>query len=41
MEDHACVCAQLESIEKIPIAGSGHFMKNDNPDEFYRRLASL
>ena len=48
MEDHACVCAQVvknvnsEKIHiKIPIADSGHFMMNDNPDEFYRRLGKF
>ena len=29
---------QLNSVEKVMIADSGHFMMNDNPDEFYPRL---
>ena len=29
---------RLNSIEKIMISSSGHFMMNDNPDEFYPRL---
>ena len=30
---------RLNSIEKIMIRNSGHFMMNDNPDEFYPRLS--
>ncbi len=30
---------RLYSIEKIMIGSSGHFMMNDNPDEFYPRLS--
>jgi len=29
---------RLNSIEKIMIGNSGHFMMNDNPDDFYPRL---
>lgn len=29
---------RLNSIEKIMIANSGHFIMNDNPNEFYPRL---
>lgn len=29
---------RLNSIEKIMISSSGHFMMNDNPDEFYPHL---
>lgn len=32
------VLHRLNSIEKIKISSSGHFMMNDNPDEFYLRL---
>jgi len=32
---------RLNSIEKIMIGGSGHFMMNDNPDEFYSRLRTF
>lgn len=32
------VLKQLNLVEKIPISSSGHFMMNDNPDEFYRKL---
>ena len=30
---------RLDSVEKIMIGRSGHFMMNDNPDEFYPRLS--
>jgi len=30
---------RLNSIEKIMIGSSGHFMMKDNPDEFYTRLS--
>jgi len=32
------VLHRLNSIEKVKISSSGHFMMNDNPDEFYSRL---
>ena len=32
---------RLDSIEKIMIGSSGHFMMNDNPDEFYPLLISF
>ena len=32
------VLHRINTIEKIMIARSGHFMMNDNPDEFYSRL---
>ena len=32
---------RLNSIEKIMIGCSGHFIMNDNPDEFYPRLSQF
>ncbi|MDY7035721.1 MAG: alpha/beta hydrolase [Thermodesulfobacteriota bacterium] len=32
------VLHRLNAIEKVMIGRSGHFMMNDNPDEFYSRL---
>ena len=32
------VLHRLNTIEKVMIGRSGHFMMNDNPDEFYSRL---
>lgn len=37
----APVLATLEDLEKIPVAGCGHFVMNDNPDHFYRILGQL
>ena len=35
------VLHRLNTIEKIMIGRSGHFMMNDNPDEFYSRLRTF
>ncbi len=35
------VLHRLNSIEKVMIGSSGHFMMNDNPDEFYSRLRTF
>jgi len=35
------VLHRLNSIEKVKISSSGHFMMNDNPDEFYSRLRTF
>ena len=35
------VLNQLNSIEKVLIANAGHFMMNDNPNEFYSRLRTF
>jgi pimeloyl-ACP methyl ester carboxylesterase len=35
------VLQRLEFSEKIMIGGSGHFLMNDNPDEFYPRLRNF
>lgn len=32
---------QLVSIKKISISNSGHFVMNENPDEFYRKLYAI
>ena len=32
---------RLNTIEKVMIGSSGHFMMNDNPDEFYSRLRTF
>jgi pimeloyl-ACP methyl ester carboxylesterase len=31
----------LESVPKIQISKSGHFMMIDNPEEFYQKLSNL
>lgn len=35
------VLNQLLSIKKISISNSGHFVMNENPDEFYRKLYTI
>ena len=35
------VLNRLDAIEKVMIADSGHFMMNDNPDEFYSCLSEF
>lgn len=35
------VLHRLNSIEKVEISNSGHFMMNDNPDEFYSHLRTF
>jgi len=35
------VLNRLNSIEKVKIGTSGHFIMNDNPDEFYSRLRTF
>ena len=35
------VLHRLNTIEKVMIGKSGHFMMNDNPDEFYSRLRTF
>lgn len=35
------VLYRLNTIEKVMIGRSGHFMMNDNPDEFYSRLKAF
>ncbi len=35
------VLKELEGTERIPIAGSGHFAMNDNPKDFYSKLAKF
>lgn len=35
------ILAELDGIEKIKIDNSGHFVMNDNPEEFYSKLYSL
>lgn len=35
------VLDKLGQVEKIKISNSGHFMMNDNPDEFYQKLHSF
>jgi pimeloyl-ACP methyl ester carboxylesterase len=32
---------ELDEVEKIEISESGHFMMNDNPDEFYLQLKAF
>ena len=38
---HMDVLHRLDSIEKVMIGRSGHFMMNDNPDEFYSSLRTF
>jgi len=38
---HLYVLNRLNTNEKVMISKSGHFMMNDNPDEFYSHLATF